>query len=63
MEALILYRDTYPGGPTAFFADVSQWTFVSKNYVYTIQTLLGDLVIVSSVFLANRVSPAECSVR
>lgn len=49
MQGLILYRDN-PGGPVAFFSDVSQWTFVSKNYVYTFQSLLGDGVIVSFVF-------------
>ena len=48
MEGLILYRDTYPGGPVAYFSDVSQWTFVSKNYVFTAQTLIGDGVVVSS---------------
>jgi len=45
MEGLILYRDTYPGGPVAYFSDVSQWTFVSKNYVFTAQTLIGDGVL------------------
>jgi len=45
MEGLILYRDTYPGGPVAYFSDVSQWTFVSKNYVFTAQTLIGDGVV------------------
>lgn len=49
IEALILYRDTYPGGPIAFLSDVSQWTFVSKNFVYAIQTLIGDSVIVCLV--------------
>lgn len=47
MEGLILYRDTYPGGPVAFFSDWSQWTFVSKNYLFTVQSLIGDGVIVS----------------
>ena len=51
MEGLILYRDTYPGGPVAYFADVSQWTFVSKNYVFTAQTLIGDGVVVSFVLV------------
>lgn len=46
MEGL-LYRNTYPGGSIAYFADVSQWTFVSKNYVYAAQTLVGDGVVVS----------------
>ena len=49
MDGLILYRDTYPGGPIGYFSDVSQWTFVSKNHVYTAQTLIGDGVIVSLV--------------
>jgi len=47
MDGLILYRDTYPGGPIAYFSDVSQWSFVVKNHVYTAQTLIGDGVIVS----------------
>lgn len=47
MEGLILYRDTYQGGPVAYFSNVSQWTFLSKNHVYTAQTLIGDGVVVS----------------
>ncbi|KAI9570733.1 hypothetical protein HD554DRAFT_2017845 [Boletus coccyginus] len=31
-----------PGGPTGFFADVTQRTFIIKNAVYILQTLLGD---------------------
>ena len=53
MNGLILYRDTYPGGPVAYFSDVSQWTFTVKNYVYTAQTLIGDGVIVSVFFLCR----------
>jgi hypothetical protein len=41
MEGLILFRDT----STVYFSDVSQWTFVSKNYVYAAQTLIGDGVV------------------
>ena len=47
MYGLILYRDTWPGGPVGYFSDVSQWTFTVKNHVYTVQTLIGDGVIVS----------------
>ena len=47
-EGLVKYRDTFPGGPIAFFADVSQETFVSKNGIYTAHTCLGDGVVVSS---------------
>ncbi|KAG9313790.1 hypothetical protein JVU11DRAFT_6150 [Chiua virens] len=42
MQGLILYRDSYPGGPIKFFSDVSQWTLVCKTYIYVIQTLIGD---------------------
>ncbi|KAF8436521.1 hypothetical protein L210DRAFT_3548252 [Boletus edulis BED1] len=45
MEGLILYRDTYPGGPVGYFSDVSQWTLLSKTYVYIVQTLIGDSVV------------------
>ncbi|KAH7886568.1 hypothetical protein F5I97DRAFT_1936249 [Phlebopus sp. FC_14] len=45
-DGFVTYRDTFPGGPTAFFADVAQETFVFKNAVYTLQTLLGDGVVI-----------------
>ncbi|KIJ62334.1 hypothetical protein HYDPIDRAFT_94801 [Hydnomerulius pinastri MD-312] len=45
VDGLVTYRDTFPGGPVGFFSDVSQWTFVYKNYIYTAQTLIGDGVI------------------
>ncbi|KAF7373871.1 hypothetical protein MSAN_00599300 [Mycena sanguinolenta] len=43
---LILDRDTYPGGPAAFFANPSENTFVFKNAVYGFQTVLGDGVVI-----------------
>ncbi|OJA18399.1 hypothetical protein AZE42_09781 [Rhizopogon vesiculosus] len=49
-EGLVKYRDTFKGGPPAFFADVAQVTFVTKNAIYIMQTLLGDGVVVSSIF-------------
>ncbi|KAG1859800.1 hypothetical protein F4604DRAFT_1151753 [Suillus subluteus] len=45
-RGLVKYRDTFPGGPVAFFADVTQDTFVIKNAIYTLQTLLGDGVVI-----------------
>jgi len=50
-EGLVRYRDAFPGGPPAFFADVAQVTFVIKNAIYVMQTLLGDGVVVSLVFV------------
>ncbi|KAG2338939.1 hypothetical protein BDR05DRAFT_892576 [Suillus weaverae] len=41
---LVTYRDTYQGGPAAYFADVSQKTYVIKTSIYVLQTLLGDAV-------------------
>ena len=54
MYGLILYRDTFPGGPVAYFSAVSQWTFYGKNLVYIAQTVVGDGVIVRFV-LVNEV--------
>ncbi|KAF8548458.1 hypothetical protein OG21DRAFT_1449085 [Imleria badia] len=36
----------FPGGPTGFFADVTQRTFIIKHTVYVLQTLLGDGVVI-----------------
>jgi len=47
-EGLVKYRDTFPGGPMAFFEDIAQNTFVIKNAIYTLQTLVGDGVVVGS---------------
>ncbi|OAX35329.1 hypothetical protein K503DRAFT_374291 [Rhizopogon vinicolor AM-OR11-026] len=45
-EGLVKYRHTFKGGPPAFFADVAQVTFVTKNAIYIMQTLLGDGVVI-----------------
>ncbi|KAG1780861.1 hypothetical protein EV702DRAFT_1076196 [Suillus placidus] len=45
-EGLVQQRSTFPGGPTAFFSDVAQWSFVYKNLLYTLQTLVGDGVVI-----------------
>ncbi|KAG2337611.1 hypothetical protein BDR05DRAFT_970030 [Suillus weaverae] len=45
-EGLVKYRDTFPGGPVAFFADVKQEMFVVKSAVNVMQTLLGDGVVI-----------------
>jgi len=51
MYGLILYRDTWPGGPVGYFSDVSQWTFNVKNHLYIIQSLIGDAVILYRVYM------------
>ncbi|EIW82600.1 hypothetical protein CONPUDRAFT_163727 [Coniophora puteana RWD-64-598 SS2] len=52
IEGLVIYRDTYPGGPAAFFADVSQWTFAFKSLLWTLQTLIGDGVVIFRCYVA-----------
>lgn len=45
-DGLVKYRDTYPGGPAAFFADISQETYVIKHALYALQTLVADGVVI-----------------
>ncbi|KAJ7708688.1 hypothetical protein B0H17DRAFT_1030505 [Mycena rosella] len=45
-SGLVLFRDTYPGGPPAWFANVSDPSFVFKNAIYAVQTALGDGVVI-----------------
>ncbi|KAG2110696.1 hypothetical protein DEU56DRAFT_749797 [Suillus clintonianus] len=45
-DGLVKYRDTFPGGPAAFFAYAPQPTFVAKNAIYILQTLVGDGVVI-----------------
>jgi hypothetical protein len=56
---LVKYRNTYPGGPVAYFADVSQGTYAIKNSIYVVQTLLGDAVAVGSNFICQFVFAME----
>ncbi|KAG1865981.1 hypothetical protein F4604DRAFT_1682975 [Suillus subluteus] len=42
---------TYQGVPAAYFADVSQETYVIKNSIYVLQTLLGDAVAIYRCYI------------
>ncbi|KAG2137585.1 uncharacterized protein EDB93DRAFT_1231198 [Suillus bovinus] len=44
-DGFVKYRD-FPGGPVAFFQDISQPTFVTKNLIYALQTMIGDGVVI-----------------
>jgi hypothetical protein len=37
-DGFVKYRDTFPGGPVAFFQDMSQPTFLTKNILFSFQT-------------------------
>ncbi|KAG1725532.1 hypothetical protein EDB19DRAFT_1915048 [Suillus lakei] len=45
-DGLVKYRDTYPGGPVAYFGDLTQQTYVIKHGLYILQTLLADGVLI-----------------
>ncbi|KAG2037504.1 hypothetical protein BDR03DRAFT_956751 [Suillus americanus] len=45
-DGLVKYRDTFPGGPEVFFADTQQEAFIARHVMYTLQTLLGDGVVI-----------------
>ncbi|KAA1477758.1 hypothetical protein DENSPDRAFT_844953 [Dentipellis sp. KUC8613] len=40
----ILKRDSTPGGPAAYFSNLSDKIFIAKNGVFVVQTVLGDSV-------------------
>lgn len=44
-DGFVKYHDI-PGGPVAFFQDISQPTFVTKNLIYALQTMIGDGVVI-----------------
>ncbi|KAG2069392.1 hypothetical protein BDR04DRAFT_1021748 [Suillus decipiens] len=45
-DGLVKYHNTFPGGPEAFFGDVSQVTYLTKDVLYIMQTLLADGVLI-----------------
>ncbi|KAJ6544112.1 hypothetical protein B0H19DRAFT_1169667 [Mycena capillaripes] len=53
-SGLVRFRDTYPGGPTAFFASINDPSFVFKNAVYGFQTALGDGVAIYRCYMVWR---------
>ncbi|KAG2106964.1 uncharacterized protein F5147DRAFT_637000 [Suillus discolor] len=50
-DGLVKYRNTFPGGPTAFFADYTQETYVVKAALNLTQTLLADGVVVYRCYI------------
>ncbi|KAJ6598008.1 hypothetical protein B0H10DRAFT_735018 [Mycena sp. CBHHK59/15] len=53
-SGLVLFRDSYPGGPPAWFANGSDPSFVFKNAVYSFQTALGDGVVIYRCYMVWR---------
>ncbi|KAG1744857.1 hypothetical protein EDB19DRAFT_502209 [Suillus lakei] len=45
-NGLVKYRNTWPGGPVAFFTDVTEETYVIKHALYIFQTVLADGVLI-----------------
>ncbi|KAG2142380.1 hypothetical protein DEU56DRAFT_911083 [Suillus clintonianus] len=53
-NGLVKYRDTYPGGPVAYFADPSQNIFAVLHAFYLLQTLLADGVVIYRCYVVWR---------
>ncbi|KAG2040540.1 hypothetical protein BDR03DRAFT_130235 [Suillus americanus] len=53
-DGLVKYRNTFPGGPAAFFQDISQPTFFTKNIIYAFQIMLGDGVLIYRCYVVWR---------
>ncbi|KAJ7579155.1 hypothetical protein C8J56DRAFT_337792 [Mycena floridula] len=45
-EGFVNERERFKGGPSAYFADVTQPIFVIRSTLYASQTLLGDAVVI-----------------
>ena len=54
----VKYRDTFPGGPVVYFADVTQRLFMAKNFILVFQTLVGDGVLVGSILRSAGLKPS-----
>lgn len=50
-DGLVKYRDTFLGGPVAFFGDVSQIPYVIKNALYVMQTLVADGMVIYRCYI------------
>ncbi|KAG1728798.1 hypothetical protein EDB19DRAFT_1642350 [Suillus lakei] len=53
-DGLVKYRDTFRGGPSAFFEDVTQPTYLIKNVLYVMQSLLADAVVIYRCYVVWR---------
>lgn len=53
-DGLVRYRNTFPGGPQAFFAYTPQATFLAKSAIYILQTLVGDGVVIYRCYVVWR---------
>ncbi|EMD40437.1 hypothetical protein CERSUDRAFT_91157 [Gelatoporia subvermispora B] len=53
-NGLVTFRDTFPGGPTAFFSQPGEFSFLLKNAVYMAQTLTGDGFLIYRCYMVWR---------
>ncbi|KAJ6493957.1 hypothetical protein C8R47DRAFT_974892 [Mycena vitilis] len=53
----IVVHDTYPGGPMAWFSNERDPSFLFKNVIYSIQTALGDGVVIYRCHMVWRSVP------
>ncbi|KAG2129195.1 uncharacterized protein EDB93DRAFT_142652 [Suillus bovinus] len=53
-NGLVKYRDTWLGGPPAYFADIAEETYVIKHALYISQTVLADGVMIHRCYVLWR---------
>ncbi|KIJ62335.1 hypothetical protein HYDPIDRAFT_30590 [Hydnomerulius pinastri MD-312] len=46
IDGLVTERGSFPGGPVAYFSQISMPSFVTKSVLYMLQTLVGDGVVI-----------------
>ncbi|KAG2136633.1 hypothetical protein DEU56DRAFT_980805 [Suillus clintonianus] len=50
-KGFVKYRDTWPGGPAAFFSDVTEQTYLIQHTLYVSQTVIADGVMVYRCYI------------
>ncbi|KAG2144649.1 uncharacterized protein EDB93DRAFT_526896 [Suillus bovinus] len=50
-EGLVKHRDTFPGGPAAWLANTYEETWIIKDTILVLQTLLGDGVVIYRCYI------------
>jgi len=50
-QGFVNERNSFEGGPPAYFSDVAQTLFVVRSTIYAAQTLLGDAVVIYRCFI------------
>ncbi|KAJ7653196.1 hypothetical protein DFH06DRAFT_1093434 [Mycena polygramma] len=53
-DGFITFRDSYPGGTAAWFSNLREPSFIVKSIIYSVQTALGDGVVIYRCYMVRR---------